>query len=433
MRTQRIVATGLLLILGIEFAAAQASAPEQARLMARRAAEADAFRKLAESVYGIRLNERTYVRDFVAESDEIHGELDAFIRGVRLGEPAYYEDGVCEVPAELRVPEMLEALRSAPRGDDAEAQVSDADFEAALRQHERDVIRVVGAGVSRPDLPPGLPLGVAEKLGPPPGGASPQGPPVIPGIWMRVSPQARLMAIRAARLDAMRRLAERIAGLRLTSRTDVQDLVTQRDEITTALEARLAGTEEAAVYLHDQELIAEVKLVVPGEKVVEVVREVLSRRDREMSPDSAEHALKTVVRREISAIGVGVAPGRYIEEQEQPARVDLPPWASETLEAEGEGRDPEFATPQGRLRAARAAELEAKRKLLARVGELELQNQMRVHDFVASRGSLGLRVESVLMDATVVETKFEADVARVRVAIPGLRVWGLLHEELRRG
>lgn len=399
--------------------------------MARRAAEADAFRKLAESIYGIRLNDRTYVRDFVAESDEIHGELEAFIRGARLGEPTYSEDGVCEVPAELRVTEVLEALRSARRGDGADAQVSNAEFEAVLRTHERDVIRVVGAAVSRPDLPPSLPRGVAEKLGPPVGGAAPQGPPTIPAVWMRVSPQARLMAIRAARLDAMRRLAERIAGLRLTSQTDVLDLVTQRDEITTALETHLAGTEEAAVYLHDQELIAEVKLAVPGEKVVELVKEVTTRQGRELSPDAAQRILKTVVRRELSAVGVGVAPGKYIEEHEQQARVDLPPWASETLEAEGEGRDPEFATPQGRLRAARAAELEAKRKLLARVGELELQSQVRVQDFVASHGSLALRVESVLMEATVVDSRFEADAARVRVAIPGLRVWEMLHEELR--
>ena len=73
----------------------------QAKLLARRAAEADCYRKLAETVYGIQIDSETFVLDFVAESDEIRSAVDAFITGVRLGTPRYFDDGTCEIDAEL--------------------------------------------------------------------------------------------------------------------------------------------------------------------------------------------------------------------------------------------------------------------------------------------------------------------------------------------
>ncbi|MCH7925737.1 MAG: lipoprotein required for motility, partial [Planctomycetes bacterium] len=50
------------------FVAARAGDPvtdAQNKLLAKRAAEADCYRKLAETVYGVKLNSNTYVRDFV--------------------------------------------------------------------------------------------------------------------------------------------------------------------------------------------------------------------------------------------------------------------------------------------------------------------------------------------------------------------------------
>src|SRR5262245_42655495 len=62
----------------------------QRKLMSKRAAEADAYRKLAEAIKGLQITSDTYVKDFVAESDEIRSHLDAFIRGVRLGQPHWF-------------------------------------------------------------------------------------------------------------------------------------------------------------------------------------------------------------------------------------------------------------------------------------------------------------------------------------------------------
>ncbi len=67
----------------------------QNKLLAKRAAEADCYRKLAETVNGVRLNSSTYVRDFVTESDESRTAVNTFVKGIRLGPPRYYDDGMC--------------------------------------------------------------------------------------------------------------------------------------------------------------------------------------------------------------------------------------------------------------------------------------------------------------------------------------------------
>ena len=47
--------------------------------------------------------------------------------------------------------------------------------------------------------------------------------------------QNKLLAYRAARADALRKLGERIKGLHITSETTVKDFVTESDKIQTAM------------------------------------------------------------------------------------------------------------------------------------------------------------------------------------------------------
>lgn len=403
---------------------------EQQKLLAKRAAEADAYRKLAETVYGLQINERTYVKDYVTESDDIRGEVDAFIKGVRLGEPRFFDDGSCEVPAEVTVAKVVETLRSSHsryyKGNDVKV----SDFESMSRRIEKKVIRAVGHGAPRPDLPPDLPLGAAELLGPPP--ASP--PPAVPDLWKSIGPQARLSAMRAARMDALRRLAERIKGLRLTARTQVRDFVTESDEIRAEMNAYLVGAEEKGYYLHHNELIAECTMVVPTEQVVETIKKLYSRHYKgdDIKGSEIEQITRTVVKRDFEATGMGVPNPRFIRRAaaERPA-APLPDWSQRVLEVEGRGTDPQMDTPQGKLRAARAAEMDARRKLAEQIAGLRLQGETTVRDFVTERDEISARVDAVIVDAVVADTRFEGETAIVRIALPGVRVWSVISDGLR--
>ncbi len=434
MRIRHASGIVLALIVATVTAVAQDVAESQKKLLAKRAAEADAYRKLAEAVYGLEINSRTYVKDYVTESDEIRSDVDAFIRGIRLGEPTWYDDGSCEVPAEVTVAKVVETLCSTHdrhyRGD----SVKTSDFESITRRIEKNVIKVVGMGAPREDLPPDLPEGVAEMLGPPPGGAS-AGPPPIPDIWKQIGPQARLMAIGAARRDAQRRLAERIKGLRLTARTQVRDFMAESDVITTELDAHLIGAEEVgSPYLHHDELIAEVRMRVPTEQVITTIKKLHSRHYKgdDVKGSDIENIVKTVVKKDFEATGMGVPPRQYIERYQARAQLMLPDWSMGTIAAEGEGTDEDFASAQGRLKAARAAELDARRKLAERIAGLQIRAETTVRDFVAEHDEIATLVDAIMVDAAVSGTRFSSDTAIVTVEVAGMRVWGVVNDAFAR-
>lgn len=141
--------SGLLAALVVSAAVAQDGLNEQQKLLARRAAEADAYRKLTETVYGLQINSRTYVKDFVTENDEIRGDVDAFIKGIRLGTPQWYEDGSCEVPGEVTVAKVVEILTESHsrhyKGDSIRA----SDFTSLTQKTEKQIFKVVGMGAPR--------------------------------------------------------------------------------------------------------------------------------------------------------------------------------------------------------------------------------------------------------------------------------------------
>ena len=74
----------VLALPSVPTALAQDTKDAQNKLLAKRAAEADAYRKLAECIKGLQITSDTYVKDFVTEADIIQTELDTFIRGATL-------------------------------------------------------------------------------------------------------------------------------------------------------------------------------------------------------------------------------------------------------------------------------------------------------------------------------------------------------------
>ncbi len=434
MRRSQLTVLLALLSLGLATGWAQDTSAEKNRLLSKRAAEADAIRKLAEVIYGLQLNARTYVRDFVAESDDIRSEVDSFIKGVRLGKPTYYEDGTCEVPAEVTVAKVVETLRTAHdryyKGDD----IKTSDFESLTKRIDKSVIKVIGSGAPRADLPPDLPPGSEELLGPPPVPAPAK--PALPDIWTQVDPRARMMAIQAARVDAMRRLAERLKGLRISARTTVRDFVAESDEINTDLSARLhTSGEEVRTYLHSDELIAEVTLRIPTEQVITTVKELHSRYYNGDPDDTKGHDLadviKTVVKKDFEETGMGVPPERYLRQYVERTPSAMPDWAVGQLTATGQGTDPAIDTPQGRLKAARAAEIDAKRRLGEQIAGLRLNANTLVKDLTLQHDEIGTVLDALISGARITRTDFADNTAIVTVVLPGMEVWGAVNDGLR--
>lgn len=79
-------------------------AASQQRLMAMRAAKVDAYRSLAEQVYGFKLSGGTSVSSFAAQNDQIRAYVDTFIRGARVVSMTAIADGNYEATVELDLP-----------------------------------------------------------------------------------------------------------------------------------------------------------------------------------------------------------------------------------------------------------------------------------------------------------------------------------------
>lgn len=430
------IANGLLaglLVTGLGAPAwAQVDTSEaQRKLLSRRAAEADAYRKLAESVKGLQIDSHTFVRDFVAESDVIRGALDDFIKGVRLGEPRWYADLSCEVPAEVTVQRVVETLQQIHERYYKGSRITGRDFEQIEQHVERRVIKVVGVGAPREDLPPDLPQGVIEQLGGPP--LPPEAP--VPDLWLRIGPQARLMARQAAEMDAKRKLVERILGLRVDSQTVVRDFVTESDTINTVAQGTLIGHTVVRVFYHHDEPICEVTVEVPVESVINTVRELEARRIkgsrvRGMDVNQVQQQINT---RTFQATGMGIPPQRMLAQVERATQSQYPDWARAPLRMTGNGVPPadKRGTPQGELLAVRAAEMDAKRRLAEHIHGLRITATTSVRDFVTEHDEIASYLNAVLMNATVERTSFDGEVAEATVSVPGLQVWQVINERRR--
>ena len=401
----------------------------QNKLLARRAAEADCYRKLAETVYGVKLTSDTYVRDFVTESDEIRTAVDEIVKGIRLGPPRYYDDGVCEVDAEVDVAKLVTRIKEVHKTHYHGNKVTITDIENIKQFVKTNVIRVTGSGAPRPELPPDLPEGVSEIITPLP----PTYVPVrsVPAIWKTVGPQGRLMAERAAEVDAMRKLLEQIKGVRLTSDTLVRDFITESDEIRAQARGIVIGASVAGKYLYDDELIAEVTMEVPVEKIITRIKELHSEHyhGNKVTRTDITNIKKTINRSTIRATGSGVPPARFVS-RAAGAGIEMPAWFGERIKATGQGTDTQIDTAQGKLRAARAAELDAMRKLAEQVYGLTISANTTVRDFVTERDEIFTQVEAVFAGAVSEEPQFSADVATVTVSLPAAEVWSVIHQHM---
>ena len=84
--------------------------PAQARLMAERAAKADALRNLLETVKGVRVDSETTVESFTTKSDRVLTRVSGIVVGARVVNTRYLSDGGVEVTVEVNMTGELLAV-----------------------------------------------------------------------------------------------------------------------------------------------------------------------------------------------------------------------------------------------------------------------------------------------------------------------------------
>ncbi|MHB8836856.1 MAG: LPP20 family lipoprotein [Candidatus Methylomirabilia bacterium] len=214
VRTLLLWFFALILVSPSLAAVANAQGDPQTRLMTRRAAKVDALRNLSEQVYGLRLDNQTTVRDFVTQSDVIRTRVSAAIQGAREVDYREMPDGTAEVTVEITLGPVRDILgRNLAYG--------------------QETIQAKGFGA------PGGPAVAAPAVG----GlvVRAKGNGVEPRDGDLTQAEKGLLAKRAAKLDALRNLAEEVWGLRLSGETFVRDYVTRNDDLRSRVQAFIQG------------------------------------------------------------------------------------------------------------------------------------------------------------------------------------------------
>ena len=172
-------------------------------------------------------------------------------------------------------------------------------------------------------------------------------------------------------------------------------------------------------------------MAVPVEKIVERVKELHSTHyhGNKVTTTDITNIKRSIQREMIEATGSGVPPARFLA-QARSAGVEMPRWMGDRIEAVGEGTDPAIETAQGKLKAARAAQLDALRKLAEQVYGLEIRSATTVRDFVTEYDEIATQVEGVLRGAVADSATFEGQIATVRVSIPAADVWSVVHQHI---
>jgi len=287
-------------------------------------------------------------------------------------------------------------------------------------------------GAPRPDSPIDQPDGTVTLPGP-----EEPSSPSIPDIWRKIGPQGRLMAMRAAELDAYRRLAEQLRGFKITSQTSVRDFVTQYDDINTELNTTLRGAKTVHIYYHDDEPIVEITKEIPWQKIIATIRDSYTihvEDSDEVKQSVFREVSERVEKKYFRATGMGIPPERFVARAQTVMKVATPDWVSQSISAKGEGVIENKGNPaQAKLMAFRAAELDAKSKLAKLIGGLTLEGSTSVGQFITQHDEVRTQVDAVI-DGSYIKNKEEGkDTVTVTVEAPGARVWNALSDQVNAG
>lgn len=92
---------GVITVIGEGAPSLKEENPAKRRLMAKRAAMVDGYRKLAEAIAGVHVTSQTTVKNFETEEDEVRSEVSGLIKGAQILEENVTSDGGYEVRLEV--------------------------------------------------------------------------------------------------------------------------------------------------------------------------------------------------------------------------------------------------------------------------------------------------------------------------------------------
>jgi len=138
-------------ILAVMGNGAVAGSLGQKRIQAKRAAEMDCYRRLAERALGVRISADTTVRNFVLANDRVLTDVAGCLAGVKFTDIAYGEGGTCKVTGRLVLRDLISSVERSYKRFVKDGRATEDDWQR-VRLNSRDTVIVeTGEGVPQPE------------------------------------------------------------------------------------------------------------------------------------------------------------------------------------------------------------------------------------------------------------------------------------------
>ncbi len=260
----------------------------QSRAAAVRAARVDALRQLGEAIQGVRINSRTTVKDFVTESDEIHAQFDAFLQGAQQeGKPNIYDDGTVTVKMVIYLQEAVQGLQQIAQNSN---KISPRDVANLVNTSPYKKFEAVGNGAMNVVPSP------ASNI----------------DLWSYVTVQGKLMARRAAQMDAYRNMAETLEGIKIDSKTTVKDFVAQSDTITASFQGIVRGVQFEPNPVYRPDGVVEINAFLDVNHLMQFLSAMNAYAAKDVTQKSLANIKAAYPQGIIRTTGVGVPPANYV-------------------------------------------------------------------------------------------------------------------------
>ena len=230
--------------------------------------------------------------------------------------------------------------------------------------------------------------------------------------------QNKLLAARAARADGIRKLAERIKGLFITSETTVRDFVATSDTIETGMVAFLTGVREKGKPKHMEDGTCQVVMEVTIQEVIVALKQMHKKyykgdKFKIVQFDQMTVTNKLKVLRET---GNG-APRPSLEEDLVVKVTEGNVESFDNLRGAAKAFWLARVTGQGRLMAIQAARRDAQRRLGERIAGVLITSETTVRDFVVDKDEINTLMKAFLVGSRATGVSYHADELIVEVTM----------------